>query len=218
MRARTFARKAILPAAVIALTIWQRNSIVELLGIVSDQDAVTAYVHGFGFLGPLVLFLLLVAQVFIALIPGHALMVAAGYVYGLTGLATVIASTVLGSQIAFLLARRYGRGLIHWIASPKVIERWDSSADHQGILFYFLAFILPVFPGDLMCYVAGLGRISAGRFFISNLLGRTCSAVFITLIGMYGLHLPAGFWLAAVLSLFATAAAWLIFKAFTNDK
>lgn len=208
MKATFPGRKTLLLSSVLVMILWQRDALVEVLRIIADQQAVGAYLDGYGALGPVMLFLLLVAQVFVAVIPGHALMVTAGYVYGLAGLALVISSTVLGSQLAFLVSRRYGRDLVYRLASRRAIDRWDLSARYEGILFYFFAFVVPVVPSDLMCYVAGLGRISPGRFFVSNLLGRTCCAVFITVIGMYGLHPPIEFWIVAGLSILAIAAGW----------
>ena len=205
-------QKAFLSIALVSLVVWYRQPLVELLGTISDQQAVSAYLQSYGSLGPIVLFVLMLAQVFVAFIPGHALMVTAGYVYGGAGLGTVILSTVLGSQIAFLIARRHGRNLIYKIASPEVMEKWDGTARHQGIMFYFFAFVLPIFPSDLMCYVAGLSTISPRRFFIANMLGRTCCAVFITLIGIYGMHPPVWFWIAAILAISTFFAGWVIYK------
>ena len=189
-----------------------REAIADYLEIITDQQAASNYLQSFGPLGPVVLFCLLVAQVFVAVIPGHALMVTAGYVYGSMGLLVVVASTILGSQIAFTIARHYGRDLIYKLASPAVIEKWDKTARHQGILFYFFAFVLPIFPSDLMCYVAGLARISPRRFFIANVMGRTCCAIFITLLGIYGTHPPVWFLVIAVLGMIAIVAGWLVFK------
>ena len=152
----------------IALTFAYRESIADFLNIITDQQSVSAYLKGYGALGPVVLFILLVAQVFVAVIPGHALMVTAGYIYGPLGLLIVIASTILGSQIAFLIARNYGQSLIHKLASPKVIDHWNNIAQRQGIIFYFFGFVLPIFPSDLMCYVAGLATISPRRFFVAS--------------------------------------------------
>jgi uncharacterized membrane protein YdjX (TVP38/TMEM64 family) len=154
----------------------------------------------------------MVAQVFVAVIPGHALMVTAGYVYGMTGLFVIIASTILGSQIAFFIARHYGRNLIYKLASPQIIERWDGMARNQGTMFYFFSFVLPIFPSDLMCYVAGLGRISARRFLVANILGRSVVAISITIIGMYGLNPPLAFWLVFIGGLLALFTGWVIFK------
>jgi uncharacterized membrane protein YdjX (TVP38/TMEM64 family) len=198
--------------ALFSLAVIYRQPLANYLHVITDQKAVSAYLQGFGALGPTVLFLLLVAQVFIAVIPGHALMVTAGYVYGPLGLCVVITSTIIGSQAAFLIARRFGRDLIYKVTSSKVIERWDGIAKHQGILFYFFSFVLPVFPSDLMCYVAGLSTISTRRFLIANILGRTCCAVFVTLIGIYGMHPPVWFWVSAIIGISSFSAGWVIYK------
>jgi uncharacterized membrane protein YdjX (TVP38/TMEM64 family) len=211
MKTRNRSPRVLLLILLVALVIWHRETLTDLFRIVSDQAAVSAYLQSYGPLGPIVLFLLLVAQVFVAVIPGHALMVTAGYVYGPIGLGTVILSTILGSQIAFLIARQYGRGLIYKLASPEILERWDGTARYQGTLFYFFAFVLPIFPSDLMCYVAGLSTISARRFFIANVLGRSCCAVFITMIGMYGMHPPIEFWVLAILGISGFFAGWAIY-------
>jgi uncharacterized membrane protein YdjX (TVP38/TMEM64 family) len=204
--------KAILVVIILALVLWYRGPLADLLRIIGDQQTVSAYLQSYGSLGPVILFVLMVAQVFVAVIPGHALMVTAGYVYGAIGLGTVILSTILGSQIAFLIARHYGRDLIYKLASPEILERWNGTARYQGTLFYFFAFVLPIFPSDLMCYVAGLGTISARRFFIANVLGRSCCAFFITMIGMYGMHPPLEFWIVAILGISGFFAGWAIYR------
>jgi uncharacterized membrane protein YdjX (TVP38/TMEM64 family) len=123
-----------------------------------------------------------------------------------------IVSISYDSQIAFTIARSFGRGLIYKLASPQIIEKWDGAARHQGILFYFFAFVLPIFPSDLMCYVAGLATIESKKFLVANILGRTCCAVFITLIGMYGMHPPVEFWIAAISGVAIIFAGWAVFK------
>jgi len=211
-------KNILLTVAVVVAMFFYRQPITNLLHIIGNQDAVSAYLQGFGVWGPVVLFVLMVAQVFVAIIPGHALMITAGYVYGTVGLLVVIVSTILGSEIAFFIARRYGRNLIYKLASPKIIERWDGMARNQGVMFYFFAFVLPIFPSDLMCYVAGLGTIPARRFLISNILGRSIVAISITLIGMYGLNPPLWFWLVAIVGIAGLFLGWLIFKRRTGRK
>ena len=201
-----------LAVALVIVILYFRQPISNLLHIISDQDAVSAYLQSFGAWGPIVLFLLMVAQVFVAVIPGHALMVTAGYVYGVGGLLVVITSTILGSQIAFFIARQYGRNLIYKIASPQIIERWDIMARNQGFMFYFFAFVLPIFPSDLMCYVAGLGKVSIRSFLIANILGRTVVAIGITVFGIYGMNPPIAFWIIAILVILIFFAGWALFK------
>jgi len=205
-------KKFLVLTVLLSLGIYFRQPFVELFHIISDQQAVSEYLKSYGALGPIVLFVLMVAQVFIAVIPGHALMVTAGYVYGGLGLFIVITSTILGSQVAFMVARWYGRNLINKLASSEIIERWNKAAQHQGIVFYFFSFVLPIFPSDLMCYVAGLATISPKHFFIANILGRTCCAVFVTLIGIYGMHPPVAFWIVSVLVICTFFAGWALYK------
>lgn len=199
-------------AALIVLWIL-RAPLGDILTIISDREQVTAYVQSFGTLGPVILFSLLFAQVFIAVIPGHAVMMTGGYVYGFAIGATITAvSTIVASQFAFLIARKYGRSLIDRLASPQIIERWDKLSANQGALFYFFAFVLPIFPSDLMCYVAGLGKISPARFFLANVLGRSLCAVSITLIGSFGFQPPLWFWAAMIASLIVFFAGWAVYK------
>jgi len=205
-------KNIIIAIVLLAVFVFYRQPISNLLHIISDQEAVSIYLQGYGVWGPVVLFILMVAQVFVAIIPGHALMVTAGYVYGMTGLFVIIVSTILGSQIAFFIARQYGRSLIYKLASSQIIERWDGMARNQGVMFYFFAFVLPIFPSDLMCYVAGLGKISARRFLIANALGRTVVAIGITIIGMYGLNPPLAFWLIFIGGMLALFIGWFVFK------
>lgn len=202
---------------ILITTLWiYRLPLAELLQVIQDQAAVSTYLRGYGSLGPIILFILLISQVFVAIIPGHALMVTAGYAYGIWGLFITLVSTILGSQIAFLVARKYGRSLIYRLASPEVINRWDKVARYQGIIFYIFSFVLPIFPSDLMCYIAGLGTISSKRFFIANFVGRTCCAVFITLIGIYGMHPPVQFWIFSLAAIAIFFLGWGFYKRSSN--
>jgi len=191
---------SLLSAAVLVAAWLLRRQLILFLGWIGDRQAVTDSIQQFGAWGPAVLFLLMILQTFLAIIPGHALTLAGGYVFGFPiSLLIVFSSTVLGSQIAFWIARRLGRPAVYRLASSNTILRWEELASRQGILFFFLTFVLPFFPSDLMCYVAGLGTISSFRFLIANLLGRIVVSTPMTLIGSRSLQMPAAFWVAASL-------------------
>jgi 1-acyl-sn-glycerol-3-phosphate acyltransferase len=198
----------------IGLGVWIFHpSIAPVLVMLGDRQAIISYMQHFGSLGPLVLFLLLVAQVFIAVIPGHALMMAGGYIYGpLTAISITAFSTILGSQAAFWIARRYGRRLVNRLAKVNAIERWDQIANKQNAWFFFFAFVLPIFPSDLMCYVAGLGTVAPGGFLVANIAGRLLCAISITLIGSFGFHPPWQFVVLLLAGLMILFAAWGIYK------
>jgi uncharacterized membrane protein YdjX (TVP38/TMEM64 family) len=97
--------------------------------------------------------------------------------------------TVIASQFTFHLARKAGRPLIYRLASPKLIEKWEKVAKRQGIIFFIFSFNLPIFPADVMSYVAGFCSISASRFFLANLIGHLPTAILMNLAGAYGFEL-----------------------------
>jgi uncharacterized membrane protein YdjX (TVP38/TMEM64 family) len=183
------------------------------VSMIGDPKAIITYLQQFESYGLAILALLMLAQVFLALIPGQALMIASGYLYGAPmTIAVVATTTILGSQLAFWLARRHGRPLIDKLASPKVIGHWDRLAGNCGPGFFFLTFLLPVFPSDMMCYVAGLGKVSPKGFFIANFAGRLLGAIAFTLFGAYGFRPPLWFWIAFVIGLTIILTSWMIYQ------
>ena len=194
---------------VLAVLTWLlRESLSEWLVILGDQEFVSSYVQSYGVLAPMVLALLQVLQVIVAFIPGHVFVIAGGYIYGMPwGLLFNIACVVAASQLGFLLARWAGRPLVHRLADRETIEKWETIAEERGFLFFTIAFVLPVFPTDLMNFVAGLTGISSRKFLAANFLGRLPSVVVLTLIGSHGLELSNTAW---VLLALAVAAVYII--------
>ena len=175
----------------------------------SDREAVTASMDHLGIWGPLVLALLFLLQVFLAFIPGQALMVACGYLYGFWGgFLLSWLSLVAGGEIAFVLARRYGRTFAEKWISSSVLARWDKIAKGQGMIFYTITLVMPLVPNDAMCYVAGLGRIRHRRFSTANLLGRGMACIITSWIGAFGLHAPSYVWIIIVSLALLALLAW----------
>ena len=167
---------AILLITVLAALWVFRIPVMDLLSWFGNREAVIRSIQNLGLWGPVVIFILLVLQVFLAFIPGQALMIACGYIYGFWfGFLLSWFSLFAGGQAAFALARRCGRPFAERWISPEVLSKWDKAAAGQGVGFYALSLVLPIFPNDAMCYVAGLGKIKSHRFTIANSLA--CSPV-----------------------------------------
>lgn len=179
---------------------------------ISGRETVTTSMEQMGIWGPLALFILFVLQVFLAFIPGQALMVACGYLYGFWGgFLLSWLSLAAGGEAAFVLARRYGRSFADKWISPDVLARWDKAAEGQGIGFFTLTLVMPLIPNDAMCYVAGLGKISHRRFSIANLLGRGMSCIVTSWIGAFGTQVPSYVWVIGIVVL-GFVAGWAIYK------
>lgn len=198
--------------------IWvYREPLISSMLWFSDLNAVTESIRGFGLWGPAILFVLFILQTFLAFIPGQALMVSSGYIYGFTGgiLITWI-SLVVGGQAAFWLARRYGRPFAEkWVSAP-VLDRWDKSAAGQGIDFYVITLVLPFFPNDAMCYVAGLGNMSFRRFLTANILGRGIASFLTVLVGAFSEQIPGLLWVAIVIFIVLGISGWFVARRYSS--
>ena len=194
-----------------------RAQIAEAWNWFGSFDAVTNSMHEAGIWGPVTLFILFVLQVFLAFIPGQALMVACGYLYGFWGgFLLSWFSLVAGGELAFVLARKYGRLFAEKWIKPDVLNRWDKAAEGQGIGFFTIMLVMPLVPNDAMCYVAGMGTITHRRFTIANLLGRGAACVITSAAGVLGGNLSWQGW-AVVIALFVLIGiTWHIAKHFKS--
>ena len=210
MKTNLFIKLIFFTASPVALWL-SREFVSALWRWFSDRDAVSASIAQIGIWGPLLVFVLFVLQVFLAFIPGQALMVACGYLYGFWGgFLLSWLSLVVGGELAFVLARHYGRAFAEkWIA-PGILARWDRAAQGQGISFFTVSLVMPLMPNDAMCYVAGLGKISHRQFSIANLLGRGIACVFTSAVGGFGSNIPWQVWAALIITLIGSSLAWLI--------
>ena len=181
------------------LLIWLREPVGDVLRIVGDRQAVADYLAQYGLFAPLLLAVILVLQVIVAAIPGHALMVGGGYVFGfLPAFIISLTTTVVGSQLAFYLARWAGRPLVEKLAPVDALNKWHDVSARKGLFFFMFAFMLPIFPADVLNYVAGLSALSARRFFAANLIGRLPGVVLMTAVGAYGFQLSLNTWIGII--------------------
>jgi uncharacterized membrane protein YdjX (TVP38/TMEM64 family) len=205
-------------SVLIFLVLWfYRAPLLATLRWFSDLEAVTASIKGYGLWGPVILCVLFILQTFLAFIPGQALMVASGYVYGFSGgIMLTWVSLVLGGQVAFWLARHYGRPFAEQWISANVLDRWDKSSAGQGIVFYTVTLVMPFFPNDAMCYVAGLGNMSGRRFLLANILGRGIASLLTVIVGAFADQIPGLLWMAILVFIVLGLIGWIMAKRFAR--
>jgi len=132
----------------------------EQIAAFANRETIFAAVAWAGPWGPAILIGLIILQTIVAPIPGQALGLAAGYLYGFWGgLLYGWLGTVTGSVLAICIARFAGRPLVARLVRPEVLERLDRFAAGRGLLFFFLVFLIPGLPDDVLCFVAGLTRL-----------------------------------------------------------
>ena len=182
---------------------------LQLLKVVQNREQTIAEVEKLGDWVPFILVVAITLQLIIAMIPGHFLGVAAGYIYGFWyGFLLSWVTVVIGGQLLFYLARKYGKPFVYRLVSENIITKWEHLANRQGIVFFVFSFSLPIFPADAMVYVAGLSNISPRDFFIAQVVGRIPSIVVMSLAGAYGFELSTQWLIFIVVVSVLMFAAW----------
>ncbi len=182
-----------------------------LWAFLSDQERIREWVAELGPWGPLVVIALNVAQVLLAPIPGQFVGLVNGYLYGIwLGAVYSMVGLLLGSTLAMVLARRFGRPLVERLVNPAQLTRWDRIADHQGPLFFFLVFLFPLVPDDIACFLIGFSSLSIPRMLILATLGRLPGVCVSCWMGAYATELPWWAWIS--LGGAAAGLAWFFWR------
>ena len=126
---------------------------------------------------------------------------------------------MIGGIVAFYLGRLIGRPFVNWVAGGKdVADNWMKRLRGREKVFLFFAFLLPLFPDDLLCSIAGILSITFPEFFIMQIITRATSIAG-TLIFMSGELIPyKGAGLIIIGVLFAICLVLLVLSLKYADK
>jgi uncharacterized membrane protein YdjX (TVP38/TMEM64 family) len=125
-------------------------------------------------------------QVIAAPIPGEVTGLLGGYLYGpFLGILLSTAGLTLGSFLAFMLSRAFGRPFAEKFVPDSAMQRFDYLLHHKGLVLVFLLFLIPGFPKDYLCYILGLGHLSILEFLVIGTVGRLFGTVLLTLGGNF---------------------------------
>lgn len=158
----------------------------------------------------------------LAFVPGAALTLLAGAVFGLArGIPIVFTGAVLGSSAAFAVARTVARRPVtRWLARDPRAAVVDEAVARRGLLVVLLLRLSPVFPYTVLNYALGISRVHYRDFLIGS-IGMLPGTVLYTYYGKVigdvtalatGTALPRGpeYYVVVGLGLVATAVVTVI--------
>ncbi|HRV95676.1 MAG TPA: VTT domain-containing protein [Anaerolineae bacterium] len=182
----------LLIVAVLAL-LWRPLSHVG-----EDPSSLRQWIEPMGPLAPLVFFLLNVAQIVVAPIPGYPVQVLGGILFGLIpGSIYTVAGMVAGGTLAAWLARRFGRPWLENRMGAETLAQWGQIAHIDSFWTWWLILLIPL--GDIPYFLAGLSRIPLSRFALAILLSRGPFTVLIVWAGDSVVNLPLT-WVALLMA------------------
>ncbi|MFP4431386.1 MAG: TVP38/TMEM64 family protein [Spirochaetaceae bacterium] len=189
MTRRGWSRIASLLLLIVASTLlyrWFTASYgqVDWAEVFSSRESIRAFVERFDPYVPVAFFVLQVVQVVVAPIPGNVTAVAGGALLGLWG--GFLVSTLgllVGSLIAFGLARYFGRPVVETLVAPEIVNKYVDTMANRHFVVLLAIFLVPFFPDDALCFVAGLSALPVPAFLLLVVLSRPPGMFVASLVG-----------------------------------
>lgn len=194
-----------------ALVGWSAGGLPSL----ADVRAVVAAV---GPAGPLA-YVAVYALATVALVPGRALTVFAGLLFGpLLGTAVALTGASVGATAAFGIARRLGRTHIRRLLGER-LQRVDAWLVERGFAAVLTLRLVPVVPFNVLNYAAGLTGVAPRAYVAATVLGIVPGAfAYAALGGTAADPLSAPFLGAAGLVVALTGLGALARRRLTRDR
>ncbi len=173
---------------------------LPVLKYLKEPDTFQELVAGFGMWGWLVCIGAMALQIIIAIIPGGAIEIGAGYAFG-TVEATILCTigSIIGCTIVYWLVKAFG---IKFVEAFFPIEKIQNLKFLQNgkkrDIFAFIIFLIPGMPKDLISYFMGFTNIKLSRWLVISTTARL-PAVIVSAMG--GHALGKGQYLAALIVL-----------------
>lgn len=166
----------------------------------------------------------------VAFVPGSALTLAAGAIFGLPGGFIVVSlSATIAAAISFLIARHLARGAVHQMAAGSpTFAAVDAAIGEGGWRIVLMLRLVPVFPFSAGNYLLGLTPIRFWHYVLASWIGMmpgTFLYVYFGHVGRAGLDAAAGTgarspleWTLVVVGLLAALAVTVLITRLVRRK
>ena len=146
-----------------------RLGLFEML-TVDNVDRLNAWFDGLGWWAPVVFVLLWIAAS-VLFLPGLAITIAGGLVFGAVwGAVWTTVGANLGAIAAFLVGRYAARGMVEgMVEKNQALSKIDEGVKRQGWRMLMVTRLVPIFPFNVQNYVYGLTDIPLRTYVLVTL-------------------------------------------------
>ena len=157
--------------AVLGVAEW-----TDFITILQSQELYHDFLIKTGAYMPYIYIGLQVAQVLFLPLPGFLSILVGIQLFGplLSALYSFI-GLVVGSLLAFWIGRKWGYKAVSWIVGKNTLKEWQERIKGRDNLLITAMFVLPFFPDDMLCFVAGVSTMTARYFIVMMILSRAFS-------------------------------------------
>src|SRR3989338_2440673 len=117
--------------------------------VTNDTSTIINFIRSFGIFSAIAFTILVVIEVIVAPIPGLALYVAAGIIFGpFLGGTLASIGNIIGAAICFKIAEKYGRKLFEKSINQKKLDTFNKYVEKYGLFAIFMLRLNPLTSSD----------------------------------------------------------------------
>ena len=164
--------------SVIVLTIYTIIAKYNMFQIFSSVQTFKEFIIASGPYGMIVYMLVQMLQVMFVPIPSLIISLTGVLIYG-PFLASVfcIIAVICGSVASFALGKTFGFRLVAWIVGRDNALKYASVLNKRGKFFLTVAFLMPLFPDDALCLIAGMTTMTYRDFILIASMTRSIGVI-----------------------------------------
>jgi len=135
---------------------------------VSTIESLKQFIKERGIFSSLIFVIIQILQVVAIPLPGAVTVSVGNIIFGaFWGSLLSYVGIIIGSVLAFIIGKKFGYKLVIWIAGEDNVKKLLNMIKGKDKIMFTMIFLLPFFPDDLLCFVAGLTSMSL--FFFSGM-------------------------------------------------
>ncbi len=181
---------------------------------ITSIEALRDYISEFGNMAVFLFILFSFLQVIILPVPGSVTVAAGVALFGplKCSIFSFIGIT-LGSIVAFAIGRVVGEKAVRWIVGEETLKKWLQKLKGKDYLILSIMFLLPLFPDDVLCFVAGLSSMTWTYFIVMIVITRVTSILATSYsVGLIPLTTWWGIMIWLIIGALVVAAFWVVCK------
>ena len=198
----------------IAGTVFFAICATGIIKKITSIEALRDYISEFGNMAVFLFILFSFLQVIILPVPGSVTVAAGVALFGplKCSIFSFIGIT-LGSIVAFAIGRVVGEKAVRWIVGEETLKKWLQKLKGKDYLILSIMFLLPLFPDDVLCFVAGLSSMTWTYFIIMIVITRVTSILATSYsVGLIPLTTWWGIMIWLIIGALVVAAFWVVCK------
>lgn len=166
---------------ILGYALLQKSNILSLFSSVNNLKE---YILSTREKGVITYILIQIAQVVFLPIPAAVICIVGSIIYGpLLGGIYCSIGVLIGSFISFFIGRTCGHRLVSWIVGENNCNKYSAILLKRGSFFLGIAFLLPMFPDDILCLIAGITSMSTMSFAWVTILIRPIGVICMSYFG-----------------------------------